>query len=77
MNTKSTFFAVAAAAVLFTGCSSSTDALRNVGGHKEDIIVNKPDSRNPNTDVDARDRNADAVFNVGGHKEDIIVNKPD
>lgn len=77
MNTKSTFFAVAAVAVLFTGCSSSTDALRNVGGHKEDIIVNKPENRNPNSEIDARDGNTGAIFNVGGHKEDIIVNKPE
>lgn len=77
MNTKSTFLALAAVAVLVTGCSSSTDALRNVGGHKEDIIVNKPENRNPDADVDARDRSADAIFNVGGHKEDIIVNKPE
>lgn len=77
MNTKSTLFSVIAIAVLVTGCSSSTDALRNVGGHKEDIIVNKPENRNPSGDVDARDRSADAIFNVGGHKEDIIVNKPE
>lgn len=77
MNTKSTFIAVAAVAVLLTGCTSSTDALRNIGGHKEDIIVNKPENRNPNADVDARDHSTGAVFNIGGHKEDIIVNKPE
>ncbi len=77
MNTKSTLFAVAAAAILLTGCANSTDALRNVGGHREGIIVNKPPTRAPSTNADATDRDTDAIFNVGGHKEGIIVNKPE
>lgn len=76
MKTKSNFFALIAVAVIFTGCSNSTDALHNIGGHKEDIIVDRPDSRVPK-DTNGLDRGTDAVFNIGGHKEDIIVDRPD
>jgi PBP1b-binding outer membrane lipoprotein LpoB len=76
MKTKSNFFALIAVAVLFTGCSNSTDALQNIGGHKEDIVVPRPENKNPR-DLDNMDRGTDAVFNIGGHKEDIVVPRPE
>lgn len=76
MKTKSNFFALIAVAIIFTGCSNSTDALQNIGGHKEDIVVAKPENREPR-DTDNADRGTDAVFNIGGHKEDIVVAKPE